>query len=173
MKKSLLALMVLMTGCSGTDVKEYEGREPKVDVRQYFNGHVEALGVFINRSGIVEEQFHVDMKGKFKGNEGTLDEVFTYTDGKRGERHWKISFTDDHHFTGTAHDVIGKAEGGQYGNAVNMRYVLRVPVKDTTYDVNMDDWLYKLDDKTLINKITMRKFGFKVGELVITFTKKS
>jgi hypothetical protein len=28
-----------------------------------------------------------------------------------------------------------------------------------------------VDDKTLINTTTMRKFGFKVGELVVVFKK--
>lgn len=171
-KTSLLAgLMVMLSGCSGSAIEDYAGREPAMDVRSYFNGHVEAHGVFINRSGMVEEQFVVEMTGKFKGNEGTLDETFRYMDGKTSERHWKITFTDDHHFTGTAHDVVGEAKGAQFGNAVNMRYVLRVPVKDSTYDINMDDWLYRLDEKTLVNRITMRKFGLHVGELLITFRK--
>lgn len=166
-------LLALLTGCGGPGIESYQGREPAMDIRQYFNGDVEAWGVYLNRSGMAEEQFHVVMKGDFKGSDGTLQEKFTYSDGKTSERTWKVSFSDDHHFTGTAHDVVGVAQGSQFGNAVNMRYVLRVPVKNTTYDISMDDWMYRMDEKTLINRIEMRKFGLKVGELLITFRKKT
>ena len=33
--------------------------------------------------------------------------------------------------------------------------------------------MYRMDDQTVLNHITMSKFGFKVGELIITFNKKS
>jgi hypothetical protein len=171
-KTPLIAgLMVFLSGCSGTKVDEYLGREPFIDVREYFEGEVKASGVFIGRSGMVEEQFNVVMNGDFNEQGGTLNEVFTYTDGKEQKRTWTIAFTDENHFTGKAFDVIGEAQGGQFGNAINMQYVLRVPYKDSTVDVSMDDWIYRLDEKTAINRVEMRKFGIRVGELVITFRK--
>lgn len=175
MKKNVImaGVMVLLSGCSGAKIEEYQGREPRMDVREYFNGAVEAQGVFINRSGVVEEQFIVQMKGKFDAKGGTMKEEFTYSDGKTSERVWTIVMKDEQHFTGTAHDVVGTAEGAQMGNATNMKYVLRVPYKDSTIDLSMDDWIYRLDAKTAINRVDMRKFGFKAGELLITFHKKS
>ncbi len=164
-------LMVMLSGCSGSKIEEYAGREPHMDVREYFNGHVEAQGVFLNRSGVVEEQFKVDMHGEFSDKGGTLTEKFKYNDGKESGRVWTITFTDDKHFTGTAHDVVGEAMGAQEGNATNMKYVLTVPYKSSTIDLSMDDWIYRLDDKTAINRVQMKKFGIKVGELLITFHK--
>jgi len=70
--------------------------------------------------------------------------------------------------------VIGEAKGAQYGNAVNMRYVLAVTTREgKTYNLSMDDWLFRVGEHTIINHGTMTKFGFKVGELVITFRQKS
>lgn len=168
----IAGLLACLSGCSSAKVEDYAATKPVIDIREYFNGEVEAMGVYMDRSGMADPQFHVKMKGSWKGNEGTLEEDFVYSDGRKDRRVWTIRFTDDHHFTATAHDVVGTMQGGQYGNAVNMKYVLRVPVKDTTYDISMDDWLYKLDDKTVINRAVMRKFGFKVGELFLTFRKK-
>ena len=37
--------------------------------------------------------------------------------------------------------------------------------------VRFDDWIFKQDDKTAINKAILTKFGFKVGELTVFFTK--
>ncbi len=172
-KSILTGLLMLLTGCaSGAKIDDYAGRTPAIDIRHYLNGDVEAWGVIMNRSGMVTDQFHVTMKGKWNGNEGTLEEKFLYTDGRKDERVWTVHFTDDNHFTAKAHDVIGEAKGAQFGNAVNMNYILRVPVKDSTYDLSMDDWMYLMDEHTLINHTTMHKFGFKVGELFLTFKKK-
>jgi hypothetical protein len=112
------------------------------------------------------------MKGTWNGNTGTLDEDFVFSDGRKDKRVWTVKFTDDHRFTATAHDVIGEAVGTQHGNAVNMKYTLRVKRSNgDMIDLTMDDWMYLLDDKTLINRTKMKKFGLTVGELVITFRK--
>lgn len=174
MRKSLaFACLLSLAACSSPKIEAYDGRKPTVDIRRYLNGNVDAWGVFMNRSGMVDRQFHVALKCRWKGNEGTLNEHFTYSDGKTEDRIWTVHFTDDHHFTAGAHDVVGMATGAQFGNAVNMSYVLRVPVDGTTYDVSMDDWMYLMDNQTLINRTTMRKFGVKLGEVFITFRKKS
>lgn len=169
---SLLGIAACLTGCSSANVEDYASNTPKLDIREYFNGPVEASGVFLNWYGAAETYFHVTMNGEWKGNDGTLTEDFIYSNGKKDHRVWTLKVLDDNNFTGAAHDVIGIAQGKQYGNAVNMRYVLRVPTDGTTYDLSMNDWLYRVDEKTLINKIVMRKFGIKVGELVISFKKK-
>jgi hypothetical protein len=171
--RSLLASFLLcITGCCGPKVEDYAGKTPALDVRDFMNGDLEAWGAFFNRSGTADPRFYVRMTGDFTQNEGTFKEIFTYDDGHRQKREWHFIFKDDHHFTGTADDVVGIAEGKQYGNAVNMKYTLRVKTESgKTYDMAMDDWLYLTDDKHLINRTTMSKLGFKVGELFIGFNK--
>lgn len=171
-RRILTGLLVCLTGCSSAKIEDYAGHSPAFDIRQFFNGDVVAMGVFIDRSGMADPSFKADMKGTWNGNDGKLVEHFVYSDGRTDDRTWTIHFIDDHHFTATAHDVVGEAKGAQYGNAFNMRYVLKVPKDGTTYDISMDDWMYQMDEHTVINRITMRKFGIQVGELLITFKKK-
>jgi hypothetical protein len=38
--------------------------------------------------------------------------------------------------------------------------------------VQFDDWMYQMDDKVVINKATMSKFGITLGELVVNFKKR-
>ena len=63
------------------------------------------------------------------------------------------------------------AEGEQRGNAARMTYRLRIPRGEGEIVVSMEDWLYLMQDGTLINRTKMRKFGLPVGELVVAFRK--
>jgi Protein of unknown function (DUF3833) len=163
--------LVLLGGCSSPKIEDYADHKPVLDIREYFNGSIGAWGVFLDRAGMADPSFYAKMKGTWNSGNGRFEEHFTYSDGHTQERIWTVHFTDEHHFTATAHDVIGEAKGAQYGNAMNMRYVLAVTSKGKTYNVSMDDWMYRIDENTILNRIEMTKFGFKVGELIITFHK--
>ena len=167
-----LAMVITMFCCPDTDVQKYAKNTPVMDPREYFNGKVEATGIFIDRSGMADPYFHIAMNGTWKGEDGAIAETFTYSDGRKNERTWNIRFVDKTHFIGTAHDVVGEARGEISGNAMHIRYVLRVPVKGgKTYDLSMSDWMWRLDAETVINRIEMSKFGFRVGQLIVTFRK--
>ncbi len=161
---------MFLTNCSH-DPKIYAKNEPKIDIRQYFNGDLEAFGILQDRSGKVIKTFTVDIKGSWKGNVGTLVEHFEFSDGKNDHRTWTLKMIDDHNFTGTAHDIVNISQGQQYGNAVKMDYVITIPVDGKKYDIKVKDWLYLVDDKSLINVSDMTKFGFRVGRLAIGFKK--
>ncbi|NDF12489.1 MAG: DUF3833 domain-containing protein [Proteobacteria bacterium] len=168
----LLGMVVMLFGCAGVNPKDYSDEKPKLDIRKYFNGKVEAWGTFSDWKGKVIKRFTCEMNGKFSGNKGTLEEKFIYTDGTVQNRKWEITFTDDNHFTATAGDVIGTGTGEQYGNTVRMSYTLAVPVDGKTYNFAMDDWLFYLGGDLMMNKAHMSKFGIKVGEVNVSFKKK-
>lgn len=174
--KKLCALLstaaFMLSGCGGLTTEDYADVKPKLDIRQYLNGPLTAKGILYDYSGKADLMFHVKMTGTWKGKDGTLQEHFTYSDGRTEERTWKIHFKDDQHFTATAGDVIGEAKGSQHGNTMNMRYRLNAKrASGDTITLSMDDWMYLIDANTLINRTKMRKFGLTVGELVITFEK--
>lgn len=150
----------------------FKSKEPTINVKDYFQGEMEAWGILQNRSGEVTRRFKVNIVGSWDGDVGTLEEYFDFDDGEKQKRIWTLTKRDDHSFTGEAADVIGKAEGRQEGNAINMQYVLRIPVDDTTYDIKINDWLILLDDRRLVNISELTKFGFTVGRLTIFFEKK-
>ncbi len=37
--------------------------------------------------------------------------------------------------------------------------------------ITFDDWIFMQDERIAINRATMTKFGFKVGELTVLFEK--
>tara|TARA_Y100000389_G_C17471274_1_gene531344 strand:+ start:9871 stop:10404 length:534 start_codon:yes stop_codon:yes gene_type:complete len=175
MKKTILSIIIMsLFSCSNITPKTYENNHPKLDIRQYLNGKIKAWGMLEDRSGKVTRRFVVDMEGKWDDNEGILEEYFTFDDGEKSERIWTIKFSDNHHFTATASDVIGQAKGSQYGNVMQMEYILDLEIdhqKKTRYNVKLDDWMYLLDEKILVNKSDIKKFGITWARLTIFFQK--
>jgi hypothetical protein len=168
----LAALAVAcVAGCATTDVADYRAEKPALDLGQYFNGTVDGWGMFQDRSGKVVKRFYVRIDAKWDGNRGTLDEHFEYADGEKQQRVWTLT-KDGGRYTGTAADVVGTAQGEAQGNALHWNYVLALPVDGKTWQMDMDDWMYLIDDKTMLNRTTMSKWGFRVGEVTLSFRKR-
>jgi hypothetical protein len=159
-----------MISCSGNKLSGYKDNTPKLDLRTYLNGKTKAWGV-LEKGNKITRRFTVEMETTWKGNEGVLKEYFTFDDGEKSERVWYISYSNDDTFTAKAADVIGIAKGKQAGNALQMKYVLDLKVGNKNYHVSLDDWMYQLDEKTLLNKSEIKKFGFTVAKLTIFFQK--
>ena len=151
------------------DIKTYTNQKPTLTIQDYFNGNIKAKGMIQNWRGQVTRRFQVDMQGNWEKTTGTLSENFQYDDGEKQIRLWHWRLIDEHHFVGTASDVVGEAHGEQYGNTIHMTYCLKVPVKNKVYEINFDDWLYRIDDKTVFNRAKMKKFGLTVGQLTLSF----
>ena len=177
MKKRLLfsvtALLsaLALVGCAGQQLADYKNEKPTLDLATYFNGPLEAHGIFQDRSGKVVKRFIVKMEGSWTGNKGVLDEHFTYSDGTKERRVWQLEKLPDGRYTGTAGDVEGTAQGQVSGNAFNWHYTLKLPVDGKVYSVQFDDWMYLMDDRVMLNKATMSKFGIKLGEVTLSFYK--
>ncbi len=160
----------LMVACSAR-IEDYRNMQPALDLQEYFDGNITAWGQFQDRSGMVIKRFRVDMTGTWVGNEGTLDERFTYDDGSTQQRIWKIKKHDNGRYTGRADDVIGEAEGMAAGPALQWSYTLALPVDGKIYNVRFNDWMYLHDKHTMMNRAVMSKFGVKLGKITLTFRK--
>ncbi len=160
-----------LSGCASQDIQQYAAEKPALDLAEYFNGKIVAHGVFQDRSGQVVRRFVVDMQGTWTGNQGVLDEHFTYSDGSKERRIWRLTKHADGRYSGTADDVVGPASGQAVGNAFYWTYTLRLPVDGKTYDVRFDDWMYLVDERVMLNRATMSKFGVRLGEVTLSFQK--
>tara|TARA_B100000029_G_scaffold254092_1_gene250925 strand:- start:208 stop:729 length:522 start_codon:yes stop_codon:yes gene_type:complete len=164
-------LILLIVGCAEMKPEDYKNTKPIIKIEEYFQGNVKAWGMLQGRSGEVKRQFVADMKGEFDGQNLILDETFIWNDGEKQERRWIIKKVGDNTYEGTASDVDGIAKGVSYGSAFKFEYKLLIPYKDRKIKVKFDDWIFKQDEKTAINKATLSKFGFKLGELTVFFIK--
>ena len=164
-----LAAPLLLTGCAGPVPSDYASQSPKLDLKQYFNGKLLAHGIVTDRSGQVMQRFTVQLTGTWQGDTGTLDERFSYSDGRQETRVWTLTRGADGRYTGRAADVVGEAQGQAAGNALNWRYTLRVPVDGRSWDIEFDDWMFLIDEHVMINRAVMSKFGFRLGEVLLSF----
>ncbi|WP_028449496.1 MULTISPECIES: DUF3833 domain-containing protein [Chitinibacter] len=177
MRKSITATLLagvcgLLTACAAPKVHEYQAAKPELDLVRYFSGQTEAWGMFQQRGGKVVKRFKVDITGTYQQGALVLDERFVYDDGSTQQRVWTLRQGSDGRWRGTAADVEGEALGEVAGNALNWRYTLRLPVDGKTYHMQFDDWMFLIDEKTMINRASMSKFGIELGEVTLFFRKK-
>jgi Protein of unknown function (DUF3833) len=88
-----MALVAGLAGCASQDLVKYQKEQPVLDLKTYFNGPITAYGVFQDRSGQVVRRFTVQMDCSWRGDVGTLDEHFIYSDGTKERRVWTITKT--------------------------------------------------------------------------------
>jgi hypothetical protein len=160
------------SGCATQDIAAYASDKPTLDLQQYFNGTLDAYGVFTDRSGAVVKRFTVLMRCSWNSDDGVLDEDFTYSDGTKQKRIWRLKKLPDGRYTGRADDVVGEAQGQVRGNTFYWTYTLNLPVDGRNIEVQFDDWMYLMTDKVMLNKATMSKFGVRLGEVTLSFTKR-
>ncbi len=161
-----------LAGCGSAPVpQDYAKETPRFELREYFNGPVTAHGLFTDRSGRVVKRFEVKLMGRWQGQQGVLEEDFTYSDGSTQRRVWRLTDLGQGRWQGRADDVVDVAEGESAGNALNWHYTLRLPVDGRTWEVQFDDWMYQMDAHTLLNKARMSKWGITLGEVTLSFHK--
>ncbi|GAA5168399.1 DUF3833 domain-containing protein [Viridibacterium curvum] len=168
----LLCLAGLLMSCASVEIGDYAKENPTLDLRTYFNGTVDAWGIFRDRSGKVVKRFTVVIDSKWQGDTGVLDERFVYSDGTTQQRIWTLKRQSDGSYIGTAADVVGEARGELAGNALRWRYVMALDVDGKIYNVDFDDWMYLMDDKVMLNVSAMSKFGIHLGEVTLSFKKR-
>ncbi len=168
---TLLAGSAVLAGCAGPQVSDYAQQRPALQLDRYFNGRIRAHGIFQKRGGEVVRRFTVVMDCHWEGNQGVLDEAFSYSDGSTSRRVWRLTKHEGGRYTGRADDVVGEAAGQESGNAFRWNYTLRLPVDGKEYEVQFDDWMFLVDERVMLNRATMSKFGITLGEVLLSFTK--
>lgn len=169
---AVVALTLGLAGCSAPLPAHYAAERPVLDPSRYFNGRLDAWGMFQDRFGKVVKRFTVEMNCRWEGDTGTLEEDFIYADGTRERRVWTLRRVAPDRYIGTAADVVGEAVGIVAGNAFNWRYTLALPIEGRTWHVDFDDWMFLVDDQVMLNRAVMSKFGIRLGEVTLSFTKR-
>lgn len=169
----VLGLLVVhrIAGFKAQKPQDYATNGPVFDVRSALNGPLICEGVLYGPLGRVSTRFVAKMHGTWTGNKGHLVEEFKYDSGNEQRREWFLTTRNDGTFDATAPDVIGVGQGIQMGSAMRLNYRIKLSKDGGGHELDVTDWMYLLENGSLVNRSQMRKFGIKVAELVATIRK--
>ena len=178
MKLALILLVLLIagyflinrfTGFHTQTPEQYAESKPQFDLMRHLSGPLVSEGVLYGPRGHLVTRFVADMKGAWRNREGTLSEWFTYTEtGRKQKREWNLILGEGGEFTATAADIVGTAKGMVSGATVLINYRLKLDEDAGGHVLDVTDWMYLMENGSIMNKSEMRKFGIKVAELIAT-----
>lgn len=147
---------------------EYADTAPAFSLKTHLSGPILSEGLIYGPDGRVTSRFTAQMHGTWEGDTGTLSEAFTYSTGRKQNRKWFLTLGPDNSFTATADDIVGTARGVVSGATVRMDYKIILPPEAGGHVLTVTDWLYLTDNGVILNRSELRKYGFKVAELLAT-----
>jgi hypothetical protein len=181
MKHIALIAFAALAACTGKpSFNDASLSDVQFDLESFFDGDFIAYGQFQDVLGTVRRSFVVTIGGDWDGERLRLIENFVYEDGSVEQRIWTLEktgpVTADQTWEGTAPGVIGVAVGQEQGDRFNWQYQidLPVPVADgptETLRVSFDDWMWQQTNDRLLNIAYVKRFGFDIGQVVISFEK--
>lgn len=155
-------------GFSGQKPEDYSDADSSFDLRQHLNGHMICEGVIFGPTGRVSSRFTADFHITWTGNYGVMTEHFRYSTGETQTREWRLTVLPDGKVRAEADDLVGVGDGVQSGPGVKLEYRIRLPESSGGHVLDAIDWMYLVDNGTIINRSQFRKYGIKVAELVAT-----
>ncbi len=167
----LVFSIMFLTACSSNSIKYYANNTPKIQVETFFDGKLKAYGIVKDFRGRVIRHFEADIVASWENHVGTLNEIFYFNDGEVQKRTWVLKREDDNRYIATANDVIGKHTMLIAGNAIFMNYVLSIDYKGKPLHVSVDDKMFLVDEKHIINESVLKKWGLPVAAIQLTIEK--
>jgi len=167
-----IAALFVLTACNAVPTFDQPSLGgPKLDLEEYFVGDLRAYGQFQDILGKVRNRFEVDIEGSFDGEVLTLVEDFVYDDGSTEQRIWRLTKTGEDTWDGRADGVYGVAKGVEDEDRFNFTYFLEQKTEDGSVTLEFDDWLWRFDEKRVLNKAYVSRYGIRVGVVTIWFEK--
>ena len=161
----------VITGCSNSSMENVVSKNLSFDLLEYFEGETTAWGLIVDRFGNLQRTFKVRLNGNIDNKQLLLKEYFTYNDGETEFREWIITKTETGTYEGKSKDTIGVAKGKQVGNTMRMVYDTTISIGETDIRVSFDDRFVKADKKVVINRADILKWGIKIADVTIFFSK--
>ncbi|TVR46454.1 MAG: DUF3833 family protein, partial [Rhodobacteraceae bacterium] len=149
---ALVALAHRFLGFQAQKPADYAQLEPVMDIRKHLSGPIRCEGVIYGPTGRVSSRFTADMEGCWDGNRGVLAEKFSYDSGSKQDREWRLTIGNDGRIQAEADDLVGQGSGTQSGSSVRLTYTIRLPESAGGHALQVTDWMYLVDDKTIVNR---------------------
>lgn len=139
------------------------------ELTTFLDGRSLAWGIFEDRFGKLRRRFKVELLGRWHDDLFELEEQFTYDDGTRETRVWRVTPMGAGRFSATCPDCVGAAHGTCDADSIRMSYRFRLKLDARRIDVDFEDRIYRVGDGVAFNRATMRKWGIRLGEVSLFF----
>jgi len=161
------AAINLLNGCARLHPPPTLGESGAIfDPVAFFNGHLRSWGVVEKRSGAPTGWVVTDCEGHADGPDRLrMVQHLSFQDAPAQERTWTLWRTGSHRFEATANDMVGSATGEADGRAFHWTWVLAKSSGQRPFDVTMDQWMYRLDDGSVMIRTTISKLGIILAEV--------
>ena len=161
----LLSATVLLAGCSSMAPQNFDRSTPRFEPEKYFEGPTRSWGVMESPRGNPRSRFRTEMVGRREGADLVITQDFTFEDGRKQQRIWRIKRIDDHRYEATSPDVVGLAPGTAYGNTFHWEYTLALTPHNVFTRVHMNHWMYlQAGGDVMINRVIISKLGVIIAE---------
>jgi hypothetical protein len=120
-------------------------------------------GLVHDRFGRLQLSFSGRMEGKIEDGALAMNEELQYSDGRIDRRRWCIAARGANGYRGQISNSVGVVTGTAQGNAINLRYTLRVPIAGGLRRIAFDDWMYLQPDGSILDHAVMRFWGIRIG----------
>lgn len=151
--------------------EDYAGG-PSFDISERLRGPLLCEGVIYGPSGRVTSRFVARMDVRWRdgpgGRTGVMSEAFRYDSGRVQHREWRLELRPDGAIEAAADDLIGIGTGRQEGSAVRLDYRIRLPKEAGGHVLDVIDWMYLMENGSIMNRSQFRMLGVTVAELIAT-----
>ena len=91
---AVVVLSAGLAGCGSQQITSYANEKPVLDLRSYFNGTLDAHGVFTDRAGVLTNDFFVHLTDMAYEWKPTGRNTYDICDRKTGQAKWTASRVD-------------------------------------------------------------------------------
>ena len=161
----------LVSACAAGPVRPNGAAEPGFDPIAFFDGHTRSRGVIEDRSGaptgpiVTDSVAYQDAAGRLH-----MAQTLMSPGGTAQRRDWVLWRTGPDTFDATANDMDGTARGESTGRMFHWTWIWARSPGDPLMNVTMNQWMYRMDDGSVIIRTAVSKFGFIVAEVTEQFT---
>jgi Protein of unknown function (DUF3833) len=164
------ALLFGLSACAGPPAITSAANAPAFTLEGFFTGRTVGRGAFVSAIAGVNRPMVVKTRGRWDGKTLTLREDFVFADGEKDVKTWRFTRLSPGIYEGVREDVVGKAVVRQVGNTVQLTYSADVKSKDGSVTrLDFADTIAPIDQRRVLNKATVSKFGIPIGEISLIF----
>lgn len=167
----VIIITLLLASCSEPNIQYAKTQTPKFNIKDFFRGKIIASGIIQNWRGEVTKTFTAKVTSHWNDNNVIITQNITFNNASTLNRKIQMTLINDNSLLIDGIDIDGTGTGKQSGNAVSFSYNLLIPYMKREVSLSTTEWLYMLPDNSVIANISLRKFGIKVGEVIIYMKK--